>query len=139
LSSTIDPNPPLLNWKFGKLEPPFNGILQGNKFTISKILSGSSIPLHYIYGEIKEHGEGSSIHMIIRPPGYIIAFTIFLNIMILTIGFIPIIFTRTPTWPVILFPLGALLASYIIPTAVFKFQASFAKDDLRDIFEIEKA
>lgn len=41
-------------------------------------------------------------------------------------------------WPQIAFPLGVLLFSYSTATMSFKFQASFIKDDLKEIFEIKE-
>jgi|GEM_PF-2389931 len=136
LATKIDPNPPFLNWKFGKLEQPFKGTIEGNKFMISKILSNSSKSLPYFFGEITESNEGSKVHIIIRPTNFRLAFSAVFYTGILCLGLLFIIITGESLWPGVLFPLGVILFSYTVVTISFKFQASFIKDDLMEILNI---
>ncbi len=137
LSVKIDPNPPFLNWKFGKLEQPFKGEINGNKFRISKILSNSRNSIPYFFGEIRENNEGSTIDIIIKPKtAQIGALALFYGIFLF--GGLTFTLTDNFIWPEILFPVGVLVFLYTITTIAFKFQASFVKDDLEEIFEIKE-
>ncbi|MBB2148559.1 hypothetical protein GM920_06495 [Pedobacter sp. LMG 31462] len=132
LGDKIDPYPSLLNWKFGKLDQPFKGTMDGNEFVISKITS-INMGIHpYFYGEIRENEAGSIIHIVIRPFIPIIVFSALFGGLVLLIGFL-----NDFILPRMLFPLGITLFIYTVLTASFKFQASFIKDDLMEIFEVK--
>lgn len=136
LSAKIDPNPPFLNWKFGKLEQPFKGTINGDKFMISKIQSNNMKPGPCFFGEILENEEGSTIHVIIKPFSIQIAFSILFFCLFLFVG-LSSIAANGFTWTMVLFLMGFILVSYTVAIVVFKFKASFMKDDLKEILEVK--
>lgn len=133
LAVKINPNPPLLNWKFGKLEQPFQGKLEGNKFVISKT-STTSLPQPYVFGNIIENEKGCTIHITLKPLNSIIGLFLFVHLLMAFFTVIVIFFTVESIWPAMLFPIGMILIPYAITTLLFKFQASFVKDELIAIF-----
>lgn len=138
LSAKIDPNPPFLNWKFGKLEQPFRGTLKENKFMISKILTNSMSSGPFFFGEILETEEGSAVRVIIKPfssqTGY---YLVFLAVFLfLFVGLLFIILSHSMAL-YMLFPIFILLFPYTIWIVSFKFYSGFAKDDLKEILEVK--
>jgi hypothetical protein len=136
LASKIDPNPSLLNWKFGKLDRPFKGKLLGDNFSLLKInYNGTSLPT--ISGKIEDSKGKVTISVIIKFDRLLIVFILLLYLTFFAVTLAFIISSNRSYWPTILFPVAPILFSYIVGMISFNFKSSFIKDDLKEIFQRE--
>lgn len=136
LAIRIDPNPPLLNWKFGKLDRPFKGKLVGNKFSLLKIgFNGPSLPT--ISGEIDDSKGKVTVRVNIKYDRLLIAFMILFYLVFFASTWAFIISSNRSYWPIIFFPTAPILISYVVGMISFNFKSSFIKDDLKEIFQGE--
>jgi hypothetical protein len=136
LAIRIDPNPPLLNWKFGKLDRPFKGKLLGNTFSLLKIGSNGASP-PTICGKIDDSKGKVTVSVTIKFDRLLIAFMMLFYLVIFAFTLAFIISSNRSFWPIILIPTVPILFSYIISMISFNFKSSFIKDDLKEIFKGE--
>ncbi|HMI01683.1 MAG TPA: hypothetical protein VK541_04330 [Pedobacter sp.] len=136
LVSKIDPNPSLLNWKFGKLDRPFKGELLGYKFRLSKI-SHNGVSLPIISGKIDDSKGNVTVSVTIKLDRLLIAFAMSFYLIFFAVTLAFIISSNRSYWPIILFPMVPILFSYIVAMISFNFKSSFIKDDLKEIFKGE--
>lgn len=136
LASKIDPNPPLLNWKFGKLDRPFKGKLLGDNFSLLKIGSNGASP-PTISGKIDDSKVKVTVRVTIKYDRLLIAFMVLFYLVFFAFTWAFIISSNRSYWPIILFPTVPILFSYIVGMISFNFKSSFIKDDLKEIFQGE--
>ncbi|HKG07353.1 MAG TPA: hypothetical protein VKB19_12875 [Pedobacter sp.] len=136
LAAKIDPDPPFLNWKFGKLERPFKGTLKGGRFELGKVVGNHGGSLPCIFGEIISGEKGARIDVTIKLSTMTITILTLFALVILAATLLFTLGAGISIWPAILFPLAIILFSYTVATLQFKFHASFIKDDLREVFQI---
>ena len=93
LAQSIDSNPPLLNWKFGKLQKPFKGSLVDGQFRLSNVVNESAGGFPYIEGQILHNEKGCTIditiklrlyHLVILLLGFTVILVFFLYITLST-------------------------------------------------------
>lgn len=136
LAESIDSNPPLLNWKFGKLQKPFTGSLVDGKFRLSKVVNNSAGGFPHIEGQIQHNEKGCTIDIIIKLRLYYLVI-LSLGYTVILVFFLYItLSTHLPIWIWIGMTSGGILFSYTVSTLRFHFHASFLKDDLKQIFEV---
>ena len=136
LTQSIDSDPPLLNWKFGKLQKPFEGWSYNGEFGLTKLFSNSIGGFPYVRGQIQPDEKGCTIDIIIKLRWYhLVGLSLGYTVMLVLFLYITLS-TQLPLGIGIGLPFGFILLSYTISTLLFNFHASFLKDDLKEIFEV---
>ena len=124
---------------------PYQGNVEGSYFEISRIIHYRNSFLPIIKGEIQPEMSGSSIHITMRPHGFVIAFMIF---WLGGVGFfffaMLVSFISSTTQSNIgdasslLIPGGMFAFGYALLFGGFKFESIKSKEFLRDLLQAEE-
>ena len=124
---------------------PYQGNIEGPSFEISRIIHYRNSFLPIIKGEIQPEMSGSSVHITMRPHGFIIAFMI---VWLGGVGFFFFImlvsFISSMTQnnirdaAVLLIPGGMFAFGYALLLGGFKFESIKSKKFFRDLFQAEE-
>lgn len=143
LADTIEPKR-FRRW-FEANHKPYQGNMEGCDFEISPIIHYRNSFLPIIKGEIQSEMSGSSVHITMRPHGFVIAFMI---LWLGGVGFFFLImlasFISSMTQnnirdaSVLLIPGGMFAFGYALLLGGFKFESIKSKQFFRDLFQAEE-
>ena len=143
LAATIEPKRSFR--RFEANHKTYQGNIEGYAFEISPIIHYRNSFLPIIKGEIQPEMSGSSVHITMRPHGFVIAFMILwlggvgFFFFIMLASFISSMIQNNPgDASVLLIPGGMFAFGYALLLGGFKFESIKSKRFFRDLFQAEE-